>query len=1102
MNPFASVRLGLLIVCLMGAGLEGAGNVALPRCPSVSPDGAQIVFSWRGDLFKAWSGGGLAVRLTSHPGNDLHSAWSRDGQRIAFASDREGALGLYVMNADGTNVSAVTQTDRPVGLVGFAGDLDGSEVLSFSATLEPEPFPSTRAWIIPSGGGEMRRLFEAYGSFPTISPDGSKVLFNRGGASWQRRNYRGSDNRELWLFDRKAATYRRLTRWEGNDGRARWIDNNTFIFASDRQDNCVNLYRLRLDEPESKAVRLTHVKETDVEDFDVSADGRVLVFAMWDGLYRLDLRQSTPEAMRLELRAEEDEQDFAYKSIDRTVSEAALSPDGKTMAFVAWGDVYVRAIESKSPARRVTNSAAREKEIAWAADGSKLYFTSDRSGVEGIYAARVTLTRGQIKKTLEALSKTGAATQPAGPASEASRWPEALAFAIEPVVVSSRPNSHASPSPDGRHLAFRRGNGDLLIMELSSKVTRGLVKGWSTALAWRWSPDSQYIAYQGEDENYNIDIWIIRADGRGEPVNITRHPGSDLAPRWSADGKILSFLSDRVNREFDLWMVYLDKELETLTPAELDQYYKSATAAAKKRQPAAPPKPTTRPATQPTTAPASRPVSEVAGRLDLEDAHLRLRRISTLPGHEGENELTPGGERYVFTATLGTERALFSQEREAAAPKRLGPAVNLQHLSLTGEQVVFVEGGRAGVLKLPAGEIEYFDVSDRIRLDLREQAEAKFLEISRLLGERYWDPKLNGLDWPNLTQRYLALARQTRTADEFDHVANRFLGELNGSHLGVNTPEPVNPNARTIGRLGISQQRVTGGFLVSAVLSEGPAGRGPMRLEIGDLITAIDLEGFGGHQTLESKLIGKVGKETIVTVRRSEADGQTREIHLLLTPISYAAWADLAYKQWRLAMARQVEQLSGGKIGYIHIQGMNQPSLDVFERDLYAAAYGKKGLLIDVRNNGGGWTTDRLLTSIMAPDHAYTIARGMDGPSQRGYPNDRLFIARYTLPINMLCNEKSFSNAEIISHAFKTLKRGTLVGQRTAGAVVSTGGTTLLDGTTVRLPFRGWYLPDGTCQENNGAKPDLLVEQTPEDESKHVDAQLKTAVEDLLKRVN
>jgi tricorn protease len=189
------------------------------------------------------------------------------------------------------------------------------------------------------------------------------------------------------------------------------------------------------------------------------------------------------------------------------------------------------------------------------------------------------------------------------------------------------------------------------------------------------------------------------------------------------------------------------------------------------------------------------------------------------------------------------------------------------------------------------------------------------------------------------------------------------------------------------------------------------------------------------------------------------------------------------------------------RLGYLHIRSMDEPSLQEFERDLYAAAFGHEGLVIDVRNNGGGSTADLILSSLMVQPHAYTVPRGADPAMRTGYPRDRLWIQRFVLPANLLCNEKSFSNAEILAHAFRTLKRGTLVGQETNGGVISTGGTATLDGTFVRTPFRGWFLPDGTDMENHGARPDLLVPQTPEAEAREDDEQLRAAVDDLLRRL-
>jgi len=1114
-NSTGSVLLGLLVLTSVAT-----ANVTLPRYPSISPDGSQIVFSWRGDLWKVPIAGGHATRMTSHPFNDLQSAWSRDGKRIAFTSDRTGSANLFVMNADGTDLRQVTQTDRTFVLSGFAQDGSGKELLAFSARIDPEWYPGGRSYLVSIDGGEPSKLFDAFGTTPAISPEGSKVLFTRGGSAWSRRGYRGSDSRNLWLFDRNAKTYKQLTKWEGNDGRAKWIDDKTFVYASDRNDNCVNLYRLTLGADESAATRLTNFTENDVEDFDISADGKTLVFAMWDRLYSLDLSKSGAQPRAIELTADEDELDnYEIKPIDRTVTEAALSPDGKTMAYVAYGEIYVRGSESKSPGRRVTTTPAREKDIAWAPDGSKLYFTTDSTGRDGIYAATVKLTRGEIKKRIAEASSNHETSQPStdeattepstGPSttqattqatttqpSEGSRWQESIVFSIQPVIVDENENRDPRPSPDGKMLAFRRGNGDLVIQEIATGEIRKLVGGWSTGLDWRWSPDSKRIAYVTEDRNYNSDIWIIDAEGKKPAVNVTRHPSNDFSPRWSADGKILAFLSERVNREFDVWMVYLDKDLETLTPAELEQYYKDAATAAKKREPLNAKKSSTQPATDESAKAKKKAGAEDKDKpLDLDDAYLRLRRVTTLPGNEANLELSPAGDKYIFSASVGPERGLYTVDKDFGAPKKLAASASVFGISLTGDQLVIVNDGRGGIVKLPGGETEYLDISDKIRIDLEQQSAQKFLEASRIVGQQFWEGMLNNLDWNKLTQKYLALAKSAHTADEFDHVAAKFIGELNGSHLGINSPDPANPNSQPSGRLGAFTKRTTGGYEVTRVLDEGPAGKGPMKLLAGDMITAIDLQPISASDTLESKLAGRAEKETIVTVKRNGD-----ELQLLITPISYEQFSQLAYKDWRERMAKQVSDWSGGRIGYIHIRGMDQGSLDVFERDLYAAADGKEGLIIDVRNNGGGWTADRLLSSIMAPNHAYTIARGMDPQKDKGYPNDRLFIARYTLPIDMLCNEKSFSNAEIISHAFKTMKRGKLVGQQTAGGVISTGGTALIDGTTVRIPFRGWFLPDGTCEERNGATPDILVPQTPEDEAKEYDGQLKTAVDDLLSR--
>lgn len=1134
--------------------LAAVNNVGLPRHPAVSPDGSSVVFSWHGDLWRVDSAGGRAQRLTSNTGEELFSVFSPDGSQVAFTSDRVGGGNLFVMNADGTNVRQVSVTDRYLVLTDWVGDQ-----LLFHGRIERDWYPGLRSYSINVNGGDFTRLFNAFGSTPSVTPDGNRILLTRGGSSFTRRNYRGPDARDVWLFERGSKHYTQLTTWNGNDGRAKWVDNDSFVFASDQHDDTVNLYLMKPGDDPKTARRLTDAKGVDVEEFGISRDGRTLVYQQWDRLYRLDLSQPEAKPVAIDIEAEQDRPNQTqFKAVDRLVSEAALSPDGKTVAVVAYGHVYVRGTEAKSDTRAVTPDLPLANDIAWSADGQTLYFVADNEGRDAIYTATATLSRTDVKKALaefrqattrpttlpatapasqpatqptdtpaaeETAAATQASTQPAvqpatqattapttqtttAPASQPAevaevmnRWPDALRFEIKPFITADVRCSSPSPSPDGKQLAYRRGAGQLWVRDLSSGADRLLFDGWSGALDWRWSPDSSQIAFVTEDENHNRDVFIVPADGSESPVNISRHPDNDYSPRWSADGKILAFLSERTENESDVYAVFLDRDLESLSGTDLDQYYKEAAEKAKKREK---PKPgAQRPASQPSSAPASKPTtrfSDDISRPELESAYLRLRRLTSMTGSEGSLEIAPAGDKFYFSAQFPGGRAIFVLERGSGEPKRLGNNVGVAGMTSEGDKLVVVEGGRAGTFSLANGAIEYLDVSDRLAINRSQAMQDSLVRAARILGERYYDATMNGLDWAAVTDRYRKLVADAATPGEFDYVAAKLVGELNGSHLGINMPDVPNPDAIGIGRLGIESRREGDGYRVTSVLRDASTAIGEMKLEIDDLIVAIEGQDLTPPNTLESRMVNRIGRETLVTVRRN-LGGQERTVDLLVMPMSYDTEAGLFYAQWRTQTAEQVATMSDGKLGYIHIRGMDQGSLDVFERDLFAACEGKKGLIIDVRNNGGGWTTDRLLASIMYPRHAYTRPRGYQGDSRDAYPQDRLFIQKYSLPINMLCNEKSFSNAEIISHAFKNLKRGTLVGQQTAGGVISTGGTSLLDGTTVRLPERGWFTPDGKNMEQNGAMPDLVIPQTPQAEEAGEDAQLKAAVDDLLNRL-
>ncbi len=1186
---FLMVVAGLL-ASMPSAVLAQSGQVGLPRFPSISPDGSELIFSWRGDLWRAPTTGGQAVRLTRHDLDDLHSSWSPDGEWIVFASMRDGYLNLWRMRRDGSELTQLTHSDQHLRNPAYGLDERGEPVITFSGMLVADVYRDQRPYRLSPEGGEYRRLHGAFGSEPQLSPNGRYVVFTRGGAyhDWNRRHYRGPDAMNVWLYDRKSETFEPLTERDGDDGKARWVDDDTLLFMSDREDRTVNLYRMELAD-ERRIERLTDFDERDLQHFDVARDGSLAVLQVWDSLMTLDLQAPDAEPEAIALRAPDDGRDtHALRRIDRDVSEAALSPDGKTMAYIAYGRVYVRHVDEQSPTLAVTpGSHARHEDLAWSPDGLRLYFVNDADGTESIYEARVALTRDEVRRTHERQRRRGRATsrrwdgdatvsltaidpivestldeeekpeaernpdiqvrgeepedpfapqdpglmldpsllplptepteipEPTPPPQleadsipeeeleeeppddvpaerDPTRWHDAIQFVVRPVVASEHNDRDVSPSPDGRSLAFRRGRGDLVIHDLHSKESRTLVEGWDSFMHWRWSPDGRYIAYTQNDLDFSANIFVVPADGSSEPVNITRHPRNDLNPRWSADGRKLSFISNRSGENYDLYRVYLDRELETLTPRGLSTYYRDAREAARDTAPL------------PVEENDDTRTMEEAPELELEDAWRRIEPITASPTHHTGNEMTPGGARYVFNA--GNE-GLVAMNWDGSQRTRIAPSANVQQLNLTGEQVVFIRSGRVGVANLSGnGSTRYLDISDRIRIDRRQQAWQKFHEAARVIGENFYRQDMKGLDWPKVVAEYASLIRRTRTPSEFSDIANRLMGELAASHMGVSNPGPVSSLREPSGRLGIEYRRIVSrneeriGYRVTGILPEGPATLGPMPLEPGDIITEIGLQPFEEDETLRQRLRGQVDQEVVVTFDRPGRDGYT-EYRTILTTVSLTGYARLKYDAFREKSRHRVEELSDGRLGYLHIQAMNQTSLEGFQGDLYAAAEGKEGLIIDVRNNGGGNTTDRILTSIMAGEHAYTVPAGVDPANTGHYPQDRLDAPRYTLPVNMLANEKSYSNAEILAHAFRTLGRGHLVGEQTYGGVISTNSHTLIDGATVRRPFRGWYLPDGTDMEHNGAMPHLRVEQRPEDEVADRDRQLERAVADLLERI-
>jgi len=1043
------MRRSLLSIVL---GLAVAGSVAaqsrigFAHLPAVSPDGSQVAFNWLGDIWVGPVAGGACQPLTTHPAEDTRPAWSPDGQWIAFSSLRAGSWDVFLMPAAGGTPKRLTFHGGGETVRGFTPDSRG--VVFGSRRAGYAMGPGRPDYVVPITGGMPTRLHRAESTGGVLSPDGARFACVRGSSTGTRRRYDGPAAEDIWVLTRQGEAWRQLTTYAGVDTDPQWLSAKDVLFVSERSGMC-NLWRQGMDD--AQATQVTSHAEP-VADPSVSADGRTVVYECEKSLWRLRLPDGKPERIDLVGPGDRAEPAEIWRTQRDGCDEYAVAPNGKEVALVVRGDIYIVRYPDGGPTTRLTDTPCAEGGLSWSADSATLWFHSDRAGNEDLF-------------TLSSGDKDDAR----------------LRRAAKPVLTqrtnTPTPERDAQVSPDGKRLAFVRGRGDLVVAELTAEGGLGketvVAPGWSWPHA-TWSPDSRWLAYSRADQNENNDVFIVSADG-GESHNVSRHPAYDYGPTWSGDGTKLGFLSRREGEQTEAYFVWLRAADAQRT--EADRKAAEDDAADK-------PKP-------PKDAPADKDAKTKPVEIDFDGLWERLVRLTSSITDEGDLAASPDGEEFAYTAMVEGQRDLFCVKWTGKSPRRVTTGVAPYGVAWSpdGKRLRFLRApGQVAGVASSGGAVQTTEFEATIRRSLAEER-AYILESAwRVMRDDFYDPKMHGVDWPAMLAKYRPIAAAAPTQAEFDGVVNEMLGELNSSHQGFYRGGPA-VSGTLAGELGVvwSDDRSKPGLVVESVYEESPAWRAASRLNPGDRVTACNGAVLAADACLDELLLGTT--DQLVDLSVVAPDGQTRQVSI--RPMAPGGLSRLQYAAWVRSCRQTVDKLSGGTVGYLHIRSMDDASLATFERDLFAAGHGKKALLIDVRFNGGGSTADRILGMLNVPPHAYALPR--DGV--RGYPGSRLLAPAFTGPVALLCNQHSVSNAEILAHAFNTLGLGPTIGWPTNGGVISTGSRRMLDGATLRLPLRGWYrVTDGMNLEGNPAQPAIKVAIGPTDEAAGRDPQLEAAV--------
>ena len=1060
--------------------------------PALSSDGSAVAFAWRGDVWTAPTAGGTATRLTAHPADDARPHFSPDGTTVTFDSDRSGSRQLYLVPAAGGPARRVSGHEEGYTLQGWHPG--GEKLLTVGA--RDHFWRNSNRFIevtIPAEGvkpGSLeatpdRVLFDAYGTDGAWGPDGSKLLYVREGERWWRKGYVGPQAAQVWLWDSADGTHTQVLNPPGGARSPAWRADGTGFYYVGRGVNddgapAGPAFNLRSHDFIKQANRpLTDYADDGPLDPAVAADGSVAVYRRLFDLVRLDLKtaDAQPEVLEITVAAD-DAPDPLVRREQGRARGASVSPDGLEWAVAAGGDVWVMDTELREPVLVTREgefgSAAWDTEPAFVGGSDKaspdaLLFLSEADGRVDLYSA----TRAD----------------PAKP------WWLQTDFTISRLTDTPETERDLSVSPAGRQIAYVREPGELIVARPDGSAAKTILTGFD-APDYAWGPEGYWLAVARQDEEFNSEVYLVPADGSRAPVNVSRHPDNDGGPAFSPDGAKLAFTGRRSGEETDIYWLYLRAGADETTARDrrLEAALKKFADREKKGDEKTPADPVAAEDRAPLVAIKPFP------RIDFEEIHERLRRVRVPDSYEGNlfwlDDDTLAFAQYSSGGSATYAIDLPGKVGETPKPRRLTGETGGFLRRLGGGKAAWVASGDPGTVDAK-GKTESYDFEAKQTLTVAGRMRTGFGAAWRLMRDNWYDPDFNNRDWDAVRDKYLPAAEAAAGPGQLGEVVSLMLGELNGSHLGFypsgrSSYDPPGSWEERTGHLGL--RFVEGyegpGWKVRDVLPGGPADTTKAAIEAGDVVLKIDGAEVGPDVGPAAVLTGDPARDVTLEVRF----GGEQPRPVVLRPISYSRARRLLYEHWLRHNRATVDALSDGRFGYLHIRSMNGASLLEYERQLYNVGYGRDGLIVDVRDNGGGSTADRLLTSLTQPRHAVTVPRG-GGP---GYPQDRKVYASWDKPVVVLCNQNSYSNAEIFSHAIKTLGRGKLVGVRTAGGVISTGSASVTDVGRLRQPFRGWYVAaTGQDMELNGAVPHVELWPAPGELPAGEDRQLEKAVEVL-----
>jgi Tol biopolymer transport system component/C-terminal processing protease CtpA/Prc len=1026
--------------------------------PAVSPDHSEIAFVSGGDIWTVPSKGGEARLLVSHPATESRPLYSPDGTKLAFTSTRTGAGDIYVLTLGTGELKRLTYTETPDLLDNWSHD---GQWLYFSSAVNEIAGNNDIFRVNVNGGTPLEivseRFYNEFRGAP--SPDGKQVAYVAKGlsfAQWWRHGHSHLDESEIWMKDiTQKGKYQRIVEEDAKQGWPMWsADGHALFYMSDRI-GAENVFRQALD-GRSASRQVTKFTDGRLLWPSISYDGKEIVFERNFTIWKLDAKSGTTELVPIILRGAVPSPEITHQQVTQFTA-LTLSPDGKKVALVAHGEIFAASAKDGGEAIRITRTAAPKSSVHWSSDSNKLIYVSARNGHEQIFEYDVT------KTTERQLTNAGEDDE-------------------EPTY-----------SPDGKLLAFVRGDRELHVLNLATVSDQRLATGDLQDPTIAWSPDSKYIAYptNGTKAFRNVNI-VAAAGGAAQPVSFLANGETADRISWSPDTKYLLFDTAQRTEPSQIARVDLTPHLPKFREDQFRDLFKND-----KTTPENPP-------AKPGATSGDIPKKTEPVHVVFEGIRNRLT-ILPLGFDAHEPVISPDGKILVFAALNGNQINLYSYSldelsKEPAVPRQLTststPKRDYQ-FSPDSKELYYLDGGRIQVIQVETHTPKPLNVTAALDVNFDADKIAAFEEGWALLNKRFYDSKFHGQDWQHLHDVYAPYVAGSRNPVEMRRVVNLMIGELNASHSGISGPSLPAPNP--VGRIGLRFERepyeAGKGLVIREVLPLTPAAL-EGTIKAGEILLAVDGEPVGPQTNLDSLLENKVDRRVVLQIGALQigAANAAQKRDAIVRPISLTAENGLVYRSWVEANRAYVERISDGKLGYVHMADMGSSSLTQLYIDLDVQNQTKQGVVIDIRDNRGGFVNGYALDVFTRKNYLTMTPRGSSPAPSRAALGQRAL----GLPTVLLTNQGSLSDAEDFTEGYRTLKLGKVVGEPTAGWIIYTDGRQLIDGSVIREPFIRIQGADGKTMEMNPRPVDVPVERLAGESEQGKDSQLERAAKELL----